>query len=63
MNYLVGLIFILFCYFLYDQKKKYERFWKYIYAIPGPKGYPLIGSVRGLTSDPGTTITHYIYKF
>lgn len=51
--YLLSVLLLLVGYFAYQNKKKYDSFWKHIYAIPGPDTLPIIGNLTSLPTDPG----------
>lgn len=53
LYYLFVVVFLLIGYIYLDQKRKYENFWKYIYALPGPDYYPIIGNTGGIMLDQG----------
>lgn len=51
--YLFVILLVVIGYIYLERKKKYETFWKYIYAIPGPAYYPIVGNTQGFSKNAG----------
>lgn len=55
-TYVLIFVVVIVGKFFYECGKRYESFWKHIYAIPGPDYFPIIGNTDSLNKDPGTNI-------
>lgn len=67
--YGLGTVLLLFLtYYWYERKRKYETYWKYIYAIPGEPYNPILGNTQGYGKTAGRlqidiTVKSIIYYY